>query len=135
MFLSFWHHSEQLCKKIFFPLKKSKYLKNKNFHQLWGEFFFAFLDELDHFKHKIKSAIMTSRICFTYKTEVSDSSPILPKLRNKNFTMHNINIDDQLQQDFQNPVCGWLLVATTLLFPTYILSSLASSFRAEISIS
>ena len=33
-FLSFWHHSEQLWEKLFFPLKKSKYF---NFHQFWGE--------------------------------------------------------------------------------------------------
>ena len=49
------------------------------------------------------------------------------------FLGHPVNV--QLYQDFQNPVWGWLLVATILLFPTLILSSLASSFRAEISVS
>ena len=49
------------------------------------------------------------------------------------FLGHPVNV--QLYQDFQNPVWGWLLMATILLFPTHILSSLASSFRAEISVS
>ena len=49
------------------------------------------------------------------------------------FWGHPVNV--QLYQDFQNPVWGWLLVATILLFPKHILSSLASSFRAEISVS
>ena len=83
---------------------------------------------------------LLNRICFTYQTAVLDSSQVLPKLRKKIYqNLYNrykisiINV--QLQQDFQNPVCGWLLVATTLVFPTYILSSLTSSFRAEISVS
>ena len=33
--LGFWHHSEQLWKKLFFPLKKSKYFTN--FEVRWGE--------------------------------------------------------------------------------------------------
>ena len=32
---NFWHHSEQHWKKLYFPLKKSKYLEN--FKLLWGE--------------------------------------------------------------------------------------------------
>ena len=50
---------------------------------------------------------MTSRICFTYKTEVSDSSPILPKLRNKNFTMHMhiLFMTIHLREAFQKKNC------------------------------
>ena len=58
----------------FFPLRKSKYLEN--FHKIGPQkgaeatpppppsqrekYFFAFLDELGHSKHKIKSVIITS---------------------------------------------------------------------------
>ena len=73
-FLSFWHHKEQLWSKSFFPLEKVKILKiisqNWPSEGCWfppptpphkGEkFFFAFLDELGHSKHKIKSVIITS---------------------------------------------------------------------------
>ena len=59
--------------------------------------------------------------------------PLSVAKNNNRYKISIINV--QLQQDFQNPVCGWLLVATTLVFPTYILSSLTSSLRAEISVS
>ena len=74
-FLSFWHHKEQLWSKLFFPLEKVKYLEYflKIGPQKGAEppppptpphkgekFFFAFLDELGHSKHKIKSVTFTS---------------------------------------------------------------------------
>ena len=44
-------YSKRLWKKHFFPLEKSKYKWKKKL---------SFLDELDHFKHKMKSVILTS---------------------------------------------------------------------------
>ena len=51
---SFWHHKEQLWSKSFFLLEKVKIIPHKG-----EKFFFAFLDELGHSKHKIKSVIIT----------------------------------------------------------------------------
>ena len=60
------------------------------------KFFFAFLDELDHFKHKIKSVIMTSlkyrTIMWTVDRENTRICHQIYRMKNKKLVTHLLGI-------------------------------------------